>query len=98
MKEEIFGPILTVYVYKENEYEKIVDLVDTTTPFALTGSIFCGDTKVLAETREKLRNSCGNMYINDKSTGAGKRETHFSKRHLAKNTQQMNAFETKIQT
>ncbi len=72
MKEEIFGPILTVYVYKENEYEKIVNLVDTTTPFALTGSIFCNDVKVLEATKLKLRNACGNLYINDKSTGAGK--------------------------
>lgn len=72
MKEEIFGPILTVYVYKANEYAKVVDLVDTTTPFALTGSIFCQDKTVLEETKQKLRNSCGNLYINDKSTGAGK--------------------------
>ena len=67
-----FGPILTVYVYKANEYEKIVNLVDTTTPFALTGSVFCNDGKVLEATKLKLRNACGNLYINDKSTGAGK--------------------------
>ena len=72
MKEEIFGPILTVFVYKDNEYEQTVDLIDTSTPFALTGSIFSSDKKVLESTKLKLRNACGNLYINDKSTGAGK--------------------------
>lgn len=72
MREEIFGPVLTVYVYKEADYDKVVELVDTTTPYALTGSIFAKDENVLKSTRTRLRQACGNMYINDKSTGAGK--------------------------
>lgn len=70
MREEIFGPVLTVYVYKDNEYEKVLKLVDQSTPFALTGAIFCQDQEVLNLSKAALRQSCGNMYINDKSTGA----------------------------
>lgn len=71
MREEIFGPVLTAYVYKNNEYDKCMDLVDSTTPFALTGSIFAKDEEILRKSRLRLRQACGNMYINDKSTGAG---------------------------
>ena len=78
MKEEIFGPILTVYVYKENKYDEIVNLVDTTTPFALTGSIFSQDKAVTEATKLKLRNACGNLYLNDKSTGAGQNRFYIS--------------------
>ena len=70
MKEEIFGPVLTAYVYKDKDYENVVKLVDSSTPYALTGSIFCKDERVLKETKLQLRQSCGNLYINDKSTGA----------------------------
>lgn len=70
MREEIFGPVLTAYVYKDAEYAKCVELVDGTTPFALTGSIFAQDERVVRETRARLRQACGNLYINDKSTGA----------------------------
>lgn len=70
MREEIFGPVLTVYVYKNSEYDKVLDLIDTTTPYALTGSIFAADKAVLNSTKVRLRQSCGNLYINDKSTGA----------------------------
>ncbi len=73
LREEIFGPVLTVYVYKNSEYNKVVDLVDSTTPYALTGSIFASDKDVLKTTKLRLRQACGNLYINDKSTGAGKK-------------------------
>jgi 1-pyrroline-5-carboxylate dehydrogenase len=71
LREEIFGPVLAVYVYKNADYAKCLDLIDSTTPYALTGSIFAQDEQVLESTRLRLRQSCGNLYINDKSTGAG---------------------------
>lgn len=71
IKEEIFGPVLTAYVYKNSDYHKVLDLVDSTTPYALTGSIFSRDEEVTKATRLRLRQSCGNLYLNDKSTGAG---------------------------
>jgi len=70
MREEIFGPVLTAYVYKDAEYEQVCHLVDTTTPFALTGGIFCNDKRVLKQTMKFLKQATGNLYINDKSTGA----------------------------
>ena len=72
MREEIFGPVLTVFVYKNAEYDQALSLVDSTTPYALTGSIFAQDEQVIAKTKLRLRQACGNLYINDKSTGAGK--------------------------
>jgi 1-pyrroline-5-carboxylate dehydrogenase len=71
LREEIFGPVLTIYVYKNSDYNKVIDLVDSTTPYALTGSIFATDKDVLNSTKLRLRQACGNLYINDKSTGAG---------------------------
>jgi 1-pyrroline-5-carboxylate dehydrogenase len=71
MKEEIFGPVLTAFVYNDADYEKVIDLIDRTTPYALTGAIFAQDSNVLDATKIRLRHACGNMYINDKSTGAG---------------------------
>ena len=70
MREEIFGPVLTVFVYKNSEYDDVLKLIDTTTPFALTGSIFAQDAQVIDKTKTILKHSCGNLYINDKSTGA----------------------------
>ena len=70
MPEEIFGPVLTAFVYKDSEYDQVMSLIENTTPFALTGAIFCRDEKVLGRSCEMLRQSCGNLYINDKSTGA----------------------------
>uniref|UniRef100_A0A4W3H3L0 Multifunctional fusion protein n=1 Tax=Callorhinchus milii TaxID=7868 RepID=A0A4W3H3L0_CALMI len=70
MQEEIFGPILTVYVYPENEYQEICRLIDTSTPFGLTGAIFAQDKDVVAEVSRDLRYAAGNFYINDKSTGS----------------------------
>ncbi|WVQ83587.1 1-pyrroline-5-carboxylate dehydrogenase [Cryptococcus sp. DSM 104549] len=70
MTTEIFGPVLTVYVYEDSEYENMFELIDTTTEYALTGSIFAKDRAVLTHAAHKLRNSAGNFYINDKCTGA----------------------------
>lgn len=70
MSEEIFGPILTVFVYKESQYDDVLKLIDQTTPYALTGAIFAQDEAVLKHTMSRLRHSQGNLYINDKSTGA----------------------------
>jgi 1-pyrroline-5-carboxylate dehydrogenase len=70
MREEIFGPVLTVYVYEDNKYDETLELIDQTSSYALTGSIFCKDEEVLKKSRERLMQAMGNLYINDKSTGA----------------------------
>ncbi|XP_030042118.1 delta-1-pyrroline-5-carboxylate dehydrogenase, mitochondrial [Microcaecilia unicolor] len=70
MAEEIFGPVLTVYVYPEKEYREVLQLVDTTSPYGLTGAVFAQDREVVSEATQVLRNAAGNFYINDKSTGA----------------------------
>jgi 1-pyrroline-5-carboxylate dehydrogenase len=70
MCEEIFGPVLTVHVYDENRFEEILDVVDTTSPYALTGSIFAQDRYAVQVATQKLVNAAGNFYINDKPTGA----------------------------
>ncbi|XP_015256618.1 delta-1-pyrroline-5-carboxylate dehydrogenase, mitochondrial isoform X2 [Cyprinodon tularosa] len=70
MNEEIFGPVLTVYVYPEKNYQEVLRLVDSTSPYALTGSVFAKDQKVIDEAARVLRNAAGNYYVNDKSTGS----------------------------
>jgi len=70
MQEEIFGPVLTIYVYPENEFEKTLALVDSTSPYALTGAIFSKDRYAIELATKKLENAAGNFYINDKPTGA----------------------------
>lgn len=70
MCEEIFGPVLTIYVYDDNQFEQTIDLVNRTSPYALTGSIIATDRKAIELATEKLRNAAGNFYINDKPTGA----------------------------
>ena len=70
MEEEIFGPILTIYVYDENDYDNALELVDTTSPYALTGAILAQDRYAIAKAVDRLRNAAGNFYINDKPTGA----------------------------
>jgi 1-pyrroline-5-carboxylate dehydrogenase len=70
IREEIFGPVLTVYVYDDLELEQTLELVDTASPYALTGAIFAEDRKAVAHLSKALRNAAGNFYINDKPTGA----------------------------
>lgn len=70
MEEEIFGPVLTIYVYEDDEYESILDLCDTTSPYALTGAVFGRDRDAVKVGEERLRHAAGNFYINDKTTGA----------------------------
>jgi len=70
MVEELFGPILTIYVYKDGNYEKTLDLLDETSPYGLTGAVFAGDRQVIQSTTKRLVNAAGNFYINDKPTGA----------------------------
>ncbi len=70
MCEEIFGPVLTVYVYDPEHYEETLTLVDQTSPYALTGAVFSKDRYAIELATKKLRNAAGNFYINDKPTGA----------------------------
>jgi len=70
MCEEIFGPVLTLYVYPAAEFEKTLGLVDSTSPYALTGSIIARDRGAIDLATHRLRNAAGNFYINDKPTGA----------------------------
>lgn len=70
MCEEIFGPVLTIYVYDADNFDKALELVDTTSPYALTGSILSQDRDIIAYATNKLRHAAGNFYVNDKPTGA----------------------------
>jgi 1-pyrroline-5-carboxylate dehydrogenase len=70
MCEEIFGPVLTAYVYPAGRWTETLALVDQTSPYALTGAVFSRDQRALAEADRVLRNAAGNFYINDKPTGA----------------------------
>lgn len=70
MCEEIFGPVLTIYTYKANAFEKVLDLVDSTSAYALTGAILSQDRAAVELATNRLRNAAGNFYINDKPTGA----------------------------
>lgn len=70
MCEEIFGPVLTVYVYNANQFEKTLELLDGTSPYALTGAVIAQDKEAVELATRKLRNAAGNFYVNDKPTGA----------------------------
>jgi len=70
MVEEIFGPVLTVYVYEDDEYDQTLELCDQTSPYALTGAIFGLDRGAIVKAMDVLRHAAGNFYINDKPTGA----------------------------
>jgi 1-pyrroline-5-carboxylate dehydrogenase len=70
MVEEIFGPVLTIYVYQPERFEEALELVDTTSPYALTGAVFAQDRYAIEFASQKLMNAAGNFYINDKPTGA----------------------------
>ena len=69
MEEEIFGPVLTVYVY-DGDFDDVLELCDRTSPYALTGAVFARDREVIVKAQRKLKDSAGNFYINDKPTGA----------------------------
>ncbi|HWV30954.1 MAG TPA: L-glutamate gamma-semialdehyde dehydrogenase, partial [Dyadobacter sp.] len=68
--EEIFGPVLTIYVYDENEFEQVIPVIDATSPYALTGAVFSKDRYAIEYATRHLVNAAGNFYINDKPTGA----------------------------
>ena len=70
MTEEIFGPVLTAWVYADRDYEQALELCDTASPYALTGAFFARDRAAIVHASSKLRHTAGNFYINDKPTGA----------------------------
>ena len=70
METELFGPVLSVHVYEDDQIEETLDLVDSTSPYALTGAVFSSDRLAADKVSNRLRYSAGNFYINDKPTGA----------------------------
>ena len=70
MEEEIFGPVLTIFVYDDDKFTETLHQCDETSPYALTGAIFSRDRSAIAEAMQILRHAAGNFYINDKPTGA----------------------------
>jgi 1-pyrroline-5-carboxylate dehydrogenase len=70
MREEIFGPVVTIYIYDDRDFETVLDIVDSTSEYALTGAVYSQDRYALSTAMKRLENSAGNFYINDKPTGA----------------------------
>jgi 1-pyrroline-5-carboxylate dehydrogenase len=70
MYEEIFGPVVTIFVYDDKDFETILETVDNTSDYALTGAVYSQDRYALEQATKALKNSAGNFYINDKPTGA----------------------------
>ena len=70
MREELFGPIVTAFVYEEASYSNALDLVDSTSPYGLTGAVFATEEAPIVEAKKRLRFAAGNFYVNDKPTGA----------------------------
>jgi len=70
MEEEIFGPVITIYVYEDKDYDSALSLCESTSPYALTGAVFSRDRVAAAQASHRLKNAAGNFYINDKPTGA----------------------------
>jgi 1-pyrroline-5-carboxylate dehydrogenase len=70
MWEELFGPVLTIFVYDDAELDKTLEICDSTSPYALTGAVFAQDRQVIAHMSKALRHAAGNFYVNDKPTGA----------------------------
>lgn len=70
MEEEIFGPVMTIYIYEDDKYEETLDLCDQTSPYALTGAVFANDKYAAMKACKKLKYAAGNFYFNDKPTGA----------------------------
>ena len=70
MREELFGPVLTVYIYDDELLEETLDVLDNTSAYGLTGAVFSGDRYNIEKITKRLTNAAGNFYINDKPTGA----------------------------
>jgi 1-pyrroline-5-carboxylate dehydrogenase len=70
LRDELFGPVVTAYVYPEGDYEQTLDLVDRTAPYGLTGAVFARDRAAIELAGDKLQYAAGNFYVNDKPTGA----------------------------
>ncbi len=70
LRDEFFGPIITVHVYPDHAWHEVLDLVDRTSPYALTGAVFARERTALVEATQRLRHAAGNFYLNDKPTGA----------------------------
>ena len=70
MREEIFGPVVTIYIYDDRDFKTVLDIVDSTSEYALTGAVYSQDRYALSTAMKRLENSAGNFYINDKPTGA----------------------------
>ena len=70
MREEIFGPVMTIHVYSDDKFEETLRLVDKTSEYALTGAILASDRNIVEKATKALKHSAGNFYINDKPTGA----------------------------
>jgi 1-pyrroline-5-carboxylate dehydrogenase len=70
METELFGPVLTIYVYEDKNWRETLTLIDETSEYALTGAVFSQDRYAITEATQALENSAGNFYINDKPTGA----------------------------
>jgi 1-pyrroline-5-carboxylate dehydrogenase len=70
MCDEIFGPVMTVYVYDDDTWDETLELVDSTSPYALTGAVFARDRRVIRQAMDRLAQAAGNFYVNDKPTGA----------------------------
>lgn len=70
MCEEIFGPVVTLFIYEDSKYDETLDLLDSSSPYALTGALFARDRNIIVQTTNRLSDNAGNFYINDKPTGA----------------------------
>lgn len=70
MQEEIFGPMLSIFIYEDHQYSEVLELINTTSEYGLTGAVFARDENIVEEAKATLRDSAGNFYINDKSTGS----------------------------
>ena len=70
LRDELFGPVVTTYVYDESRWDETLDLVDSATPYGLTGAVFAEDRAAVQEAKDRLRYAAGNFYVNDKPTGA----------------------------
>ena len=70
MREEIFGPVMTIFVFEDSKFDETLELVDNTSEYALTGAIIATDRNIIQHATNQLKNAAGNFYINDKPTGA----------------------------